>query len=264
MRLPTLFVPHGAPTFALHPGEVGAALVAAVRCWPIPRAILVVSAHWETLEPTVGGAASPLTVHDFYGFSEELYALDYPAVGDRVVAERVVSLLRGHGFAAQISLAQGLDHAVWIPLRMMYPTAEIPVIPMSVQSRRDAAFHAELGRALAPLLSEGVLLVASGNLTHNLRHWRESRLNGETQPYVEAFSQWIWQQLQTNNTDVLLNYREYCPDAVSAHPTEEHLLPFFVALGAAGADYRAERLYHGIDERVFAMDSFALWPVRSA
>ena len=260
MTLPTLFVPHGAPTFALHPGAAGATLAAAVHRWPTPRAILVISAHWDTPQPTLGGAASAATVHDYYGFAEALYRLEYPAPGAPVVAEQAATLLNHAGFSASVDPLRGLDHAVWIPLRLMYPNADVPVLPMSIQSRRDPAYHWRLGQALAPLRADGVLLVASGNLTHNLRHWHSSQPGDPPPPYVESFSAWVWQHLQTGNTEALLDYRQCTPDAKDAHPTDEHLLPLFVALGAAGVAYRAERLYHGVAERILAMDSYALWP----
>ncbi len=172
--LPALFVGHGAPTFALDPGAAGAALAAAPDRWPRPRAVLSVSAHWNSSVPRLGGAARPETVHDFWGFPQPLYDLQYPAPGDPDLARRAAELLGQAGLSADIAPHRGLDHAVWIPLRLMYPGAEVPVVPMSIQSRLGPEHHLHLGQVLAPLLTQGVLLVASGNLTHNLGHWHQA------------------------------------------------------------------------------------------
>lgn len=258
--LPVLFVPHGAPTFALNPGAAGAALAAAAARLPKPRAILIVSAHWDTREPTVGAAEDGKTIHDFWGFPEKLYNIDYPAGGNTSVSEAVRAKLADAGFPAHIEAGRGLDHGAWIPLRLMYPQADIPVIPLSLQSPLGPEHHYALGRALADLPTQGILVVASGNLTHNLRDYQLARQDGAPPAYVQAFADWIWAQLETQQIDALLDYREQAPAAARAHPSEEHLLPLHFALGAAGKNWQAERLYSGIDDHVLAMDSFALWP----
>ena len=119
--LPALFVPHGAPTFALRPGAAGAAIATAARQLPLPRAIVIVSAHWDTAEPTVGYAARPETIHDFWGFPEELYALNYPATGCREAADEVVAAIRAAGLPVASDAGRGLDHGAWVPLRLMFP-----------------------------------------------------------------------------------------------------------------------------------------------
>jgi 4,5-DOPA dioxygenase extradiol len=256
--LPALFVGHGAPTFTLDPGAAGAALAAAPDRWPRPRAVLSVSAHWKTSVPTLGGATRPETVHDFWGFPQPLYDLQYPAPGDPDLARRAAELLGQAGLSADIAPHRGLDHAVWIPLRLMYPGAEVPVVPMSIQSRLGPEHHLHLGQALAPLLTQGVLLVASGNLTHNLGHWHQT---GQVSlDYVADFSNWLRERLAGGDVAGLLDYRRIAPGAREAHPTEEHLLPLYAALGAAGTAFRAEPLYRGVSERILAMDSYALWP----
>jgi 4,5-DOPA dioxygenase extradiol len=260
--LPTLFVPHGAPTFALRPGAAGAALAATAARLPRPRAIVVVSAHWETAAPAVGhcaGGGRGRTIHDFWGFPEPLYNIDYPAAGDAVVSEQVLAALATAGFVAQPA-ERGLDHGAWIPLRLMYPAADIPVIPLSLQHGLGPAHHYAVGRALSELPAHDILIVASGNLTHNLRDYQTAHRDKASPAYVAAFADWIAGRLATNDVDALLDYRSLAPDAARAHPSEEHLLPLFVALGAAGNAWQAERLYSGIDDHVLAMDSFALWP----
>lgn len=260
-RFPALFVAHGAPTMLLRPGPAGAALARAATELPRPSAIVVVSAHWETRVPTIGAAHDFATIHDFYGFPQELYRIRYPARSDRAVADRVEKLLGDAGFATERDDDRGLDHGAWTPLALMFPQADIPVVALSLQSGLGPGHHLRLGRALGPLLADGVLLLASGNLTHNLGDFRLSFSNGGGTPaYVAAFADWMWQELVAGNEDKLLAYRQRAPQAVRAHPSEEHLLPLYVALGAAGVGYRPERLYQGVDSVVLAMDSFAFWP----
>lgn len=258
--LPTLFTGHGAPTYALAPGESGAALAAFARRLPGVRAVLMVSAHWDTPAPAVGGALQPETIHDYWGFPSELYDIEYPVPGAPHLAQRVQGLLAEAGFAARLDADRGLDHGAWIPARVMYPDARLPVLPLSLQSHQDPAYHLRLGAALAPLAGEGVLIVASGNLTHNLRHFMAARLGGQVPAYVKEFQAWMWQRLASNDTAALLAYRQQAPGAVSAHPSDEHLLPLYVALGAAGANARAERIFSGVADAVIAMDSYAFWP----
>lgn len=263
-RLPALFVPHGSPAFILEPGAAGAALRRIAADLPKPRAIVVVSAHWDTAEPTLG-LADPLdTIHDFWGFPAALYDIRYPARNDLAVAEKVRRLLRQAGIEPKQDNGRGLDHGAWTPLLLMYPAADIPVIPLSLQSRLGPEHHYRLGQALAPLLEEGVLVLASGNLTHNLRDYQMAAFNGNQTPaYVGEFAQWISQRVESEDIAGLLDYRAQAPHAVRAHPSDEHLLPLYVALGAAGAGYRAERRYQGIDSVILAMDSYALWPAAS-
>jgi len=254
---PALFVPHGAPTFALRPGAAGAAMVAAVRALPLPRAIIIVSAHWDTVVPTVGFAERPETIHDFWGFPEELYSLRYPATGCREASNEVVAAIRDAGLPVKEDASQGLDHGAWIPLRLMFPDADVPVIPLSIQSRGGPEQACSLGRALAPLARKGFLVIASGNLTHNLRDYQlAARSNGQTPAYVRQFTDWLGEHLQAHDLPALLDYRRQAPGAVQAHPSDEHLLPLFVALGAGGDLPQVERLHAGIDDYVIAMDTY--------
>ncbi|MGE5492756.1 MAG: DODA-type extradiol aromatic ring-opening family dioxygenase [Actinomycetota bacterium] len=259
--LPVLFVPHGAPTFALQPGAAGAALAAAADSLPRPRAIVVVSPHWETANPTVGCAPRLDTIHDYWGFPEPLYGIRYPAEGDRAVAEEVFRRLDEHGFQPRLDDERGLDHGAWIPLRTMFPKGGIPVVPLSIQGGMGPDHHFRLGEALADLPRDGILLVASGNATHNLRDFQMALMQGTGTPgYVSSFADWLWESIAAGDTDSLLGYRQLAPSAARAHPTEDHLLPLHFALGAAGPGYRPERLYSGVDSFVLAMDGYALWP----
>ena len=258
---PALFVPHGAPTFALRPGAAGAALAAAARALARPRAIVIVSAHWDTTAPTVGFADRPETIYDFWGFPEELYTLHYPATGCREAAQEVVAAIEAAGLAAQRDEQRGLDHGAWIPLRLMFPDADVPVIPLSLQSRDGPEAAWRLGRALAPLAARGFLVIGSGNVTHNLRDFQTVvRHGGQTPAYVREFADWMADRLAARDLHVLLDYRRQALGAVQAHPTDEHLLPLYVALGAAGDSARIERFHAGIADYVLAMDAYAFLP----
>lgn len=254
---PALFVPHGAPTFALRPGIVGERLAAIANTLPQPRAIIVVSAHWDTAVPTVGFTERPETIYDFWGFPEALYSLRYPATGCREAAAEVVAVLRTAGLPVERDGKRGLDHGAWIPLRLMFPEADVPVIPLSIQSRGGAEQAYRLGRALAPLTAKGFLVIGSGNITHNLRDYQIAAMTGgQTPAYVRQFSDWLGKQLAAGNVPALLDYRRQAPEGARAHPSDEHLLPVFVAYGAAGESPKTVSLHTGIDDYVIAMDAY--------
>ncbi len=261
MPLAPLFVPHGAPTFALRPGAAGAALSRFAAGLPTPRAIVIVSPHWNTDVPTVGTADRLETIHDFSGFPEELYRLRYPASGCREAADEVVATLAASGLAVREDGRRGLDHGAWIPLRLMFPDAEVPVIPLSLQSRKGPQGAWLLGRALAPLVERGFLIIGSGNVTHNLRDFQRVHLAGGQPPdYVREFPEWLAGRLAARDLPALLDYRRQSPGGIQAHPSDEHLLPLFVALGAAGDGATAQRFHAGIDDYVIAMDAYSFTP----
>lgn len=262
-RLPTLFVPHGSPLWILNPGAAGAAMAAMAASLPRPRAIVIVSAHWDTEMPAVGYAEQPETIYDFWGFPDELYAIRYPAKGSFDAADEVATCLRDAGFPVHADPSQGLDHGAWIPLRLMFPDADVPVVPLSIQSHLGPAHHVALGRALAELPSRGILLLCSGNMTHNLRDLQILRQGGSLphMEYLRAFPEWIAAHVAARDVASLVDYRRLAPYAANAHPTEDHLLPFHVALGAAGEDFEATRFHSGIvDQFVLAMDGYAFTP----
>ena len=262
MNLPTLFLPHGAPTFALRPGAAGAAMARIAADLPRPRAIVIVSPHWETAQPAVGTAGKLDTVHDFYGFPPELYEIHYPATGCPEAAREVASALQAAGLPVAEAREQGLDHGAWIPLRQMYPDADVPVVPLSLQSQLGVQGAYRLGQALAPLTAKGMLVIGSGNITHNLGDYRVARANGgQGFDYVRRFAEWMDGRLQSHDLEALLDYRRQAPDAVRAHPTDEHLQPLYVALGAAGMNAQVAHLHSGISDYVLAMDAYAFTPV---
>jgi 4,5-DOPA dioxygenase extradiol len=250
--LPTLFLSHGSPMHAIQPGAVRAVWEGIARDLPRPKAILIASAHWETNIPALTGVANPETIHDFYGFPKPLYEIQYPAHGAPDVAQKAVELLKKKGFSAVVDPERGLDHGAWSPLLHMYPKADVPVVQVAVQTKLGPQHHLELGRALAPLAAEGVLIIGSGHMTHNLRE----RSSGGPAPYASEFQSWVKEKIDAKDFDSLVNYRELNPNGVRAHPTDEHFLPLFVALGAAGGNYRSERLYDAIEMGSLAMDAY--------
>ena len=253
-----LFVPHGAPTFALNPGAAGAAMSEVVHKLSPPPAIVVVSPHWDTRLPTVSAATQLETIHDFYGFPQALYALQYPAKGSAEVAGKVVAALRCAGLDVTQDSQHGLDHGAWQPLRQMFPDADVPIVPLSMQTHAGPAHAYRVGQALSSLTAQGIWVVASGNITHNLGDWHQAAsTGGQTPAYVQAFADWVHDQLTAQQHTQLLNYRQLSADGRRAHPSEDHLLPLFVALGAAGPDARAQAFYRGISDFVISMDGYA-------
>lgn len=254
--LPSLYISHGSPMTALQPGLTGERLAELAAALPRPKAIVMASAHWLSRRPQVGSAATPETIHDFGGFPAPLYQLRYPAPGSPALAERVMQLLDQAKLTPSADPARGLDHGAWVPLRLLYPDADIPVVPVSIQPELGPAHPYALGQALAPLRDEGVLVIGSGSITHNLHDLRAGYSDERQAPYVKPFIDWIEQKLAAGDIDALLDYRRQAPFAERAHPTDEHLLPLFVALGAAGAQVHAQRIDAGIDMGLLAMDIY--------
>lgn len=227
--LPVGFVGHGAPTLAIDPVR-GAELAAVARSFPAPAAVLVVSAHWETRAPTLGAVQERPLVYDFNGFPEALYRARYPSPGAPDLARRAENLLRPWNVARAVE--RGLDHGAWVPLVHMFPSAERPVLQLSLPSRLPGAELLKIGAALAPLRTEGVFILGSGSLTHNLRL---SRYEDPAPPPAWAieFDQWVEGVLDRWDIDALADYRRRAPALHVAHPTEEHFLPLLIAAGAA-------------------------------
>lgn len=254
-RQPVVFVSHGAPTLALEPGPARGALAALGASLPRPRSILVVSAHWETAQHAVGGSRQPETIHDFYGFPQALYAMRYPAPGAPALAARVVALLGAAGLVAQTA-DRGLDHGAWVPLALMFPDAGIPVTQLSLQTAGGTAHHWRVGELLRPLRDEGVLILASGSVTHNLGEFGRHHYGGEAPAWVTDFNDWLHARLLGGEREALLDYRSGAPHAVRNHPTPEHLLPLFVAAGAATPGVVPRRVHAGYTYGVIGMDAY--------
>lgn len=241
---PALFVSHGAPTLAIEQNDTVEFLKRLGGELGRPESILCVSAHWNTDAPAVSGVERPETIHDFGGFPDELYRMRYPAPGAPDLAGRVRELLGKAGLACTVSPTRGLDHGAWVPLKLIYPDADVPVTQLSVQPLLGPEHHLRMGRALAPLREEGVLILATGSATHNL-----SRIGrGEVPPaWASEFDEWLFRKISDGALEELLDYRRLAPHAAVAHPTDEHLLPLFVALGAGAGESatRGRSLHRG-------------------
>ncbi|MBT9548046.1 MAG: dioxygenase [Candidatus Sericytochromatia bacterium] len=239
-RLPAFFIPHGGgPCFfmdwTMGPADTWDGLAAWLRqmadqVGQRPSAILVISAHWETPAVTITGHARPELIYDYYGFPEHTYHLTYPAPGAPALAKQIQTLLNAADIPAQVDAERGYDHGVFIPLKLIYPDAEIPVLQISLRADLDPAFHHQLGQALAPLREQGVLLIGSGMSFHNLRVFGR-----DVRPQAREFDTWLSQAVAQTSTDRAeqLNAWGQAPSGRFSHPREEHLLPLMVIAGAA-------------------------------
>jgi 4,5-DOPA dioxygenase extradiol len=253
-----IFLSHGAPYLPLVDHPASRFLRELSSYAGTPKAIVVVSAHFETRRPTFTSGARNTTIHDFRGFPPALYELTYTPPGAPNLAAKALRLLGERGIEGDLDGARGLDHGAWVPLILAYPDAAIPVIELSVQPAESPAYHYAVGQALAPLANEGVLVLASGSYTHNLHEFFAAGARGNEEPaWVTEFADWFDAALSAGDIDSLFHYRERAPFAVENHPTEEHLLPLFVALGAAGVPASVKRLHQSTDRGVLRLDAFA-------
>lgn len=266
--LPPVFVSHGSPMTALEPGTTGPfwrRLGPALHGLGVrPRAIVAVSAHTLAREPVVLAAARHGTVHDFGGFPQALYRLRYDCDGAPELATQVERLLADAGIPVQQSASGGLDHGIWIPLRTVFPDADVPVVPLGWPPHWSPAQLFALGQALAPLTREGVWILASGSITHNLglvfQRGGMPSLDAPEMPDSAAFRSWWVQRCERADWPVLLDYRQQAPAARDMHPTDEHLLPWFVAAGAGGTTAPPHRLHNGLTYGCLGMDAYAFGP----
>lgn len=256
LRLPSLFVSHGSPMMALEDSPTARFLDHLGESLPRPRAVLVASAHFMANSPTVTATRLPETIHDFGGFPKPLYEIQYPVDGAPVLAREVFRHLADAGFEPRLDDRTGIDHGTWVPMRRMYPQADIPVVALSVDPARTAEWHYRLGSALAPLREEGVLVIGSGGFSHNLRELDWQHADSPMYPWVQAFTDALSGKLLAGDVEGALDWQSL-PEARRNHPTTEHLYPLYVALGAGGADARATRLHHAVQMGGMAMDAFA-------
>jgi 4,5-DOPA dioxygenase extradiol len=257
--LPTLFISHGSPMTAIMDSPARHFLETLGTLLPRPDAIIVASAHWETAAPEVNSVAANATIHDFYGFPQALFDLTYNAPGDPALAAEMSTLLRNAGFSPRTDTTRGLDHGAWVPLLLAYPDARIPVLQLSIQTRLGTRHHLALGAALQSLRSKNILIIGSGSFTHDLRRFRGGRaaLDAPETPDITAFSTWMDSHIQSADLAALADYRRLAPFADDEHPTEEHLLPLYVALGAAGPGSQATRLHSSVEFGFLRMDTYA-------
>jgi 4,5-DOPA dioxygenase extradiol len=255
-RLPTLFLSHGAPDLPLRDGVVTEFLRSLHHHFSKPKAILVISAHWYSEMPMVSAAVAPRTIYDFSGFPAELYKLNYPAPGSPELADRVVTLLNQAGMSAQIDPSRGFDHGTWTPLMLVYPAADIPVVQLSIQYYQNVNYHYQLGQALEILRQEGVLIIGSGSATHNLRAF-STEYDAAPPSWVQQFDHWLADAIARQDWPHLMQYRQLAPYAQENHPTEEHLLPLFVVLGATGSAAKGVQLHRSYTYGAFSMAAYA-------
>jgi len=255
--LPSLFLSHGSPMLAVEDSPAGRFLDGLGAELPRPRAIVIASAHFPAPGPSLGAAEHPATVHDFNGFPAPLYEIRYPAPGDASLADAIAGRLADAGLAPKLLPAQGLDHGIWVPLRRMYPQADIPVVPLSVDPHGDAAHHLAVGRALAPLRDDGVLVIGSGGFVHNLGDLNWGDRDAPMPTWASEFSSWMREKLAAGDLDSLLGWEALAPNARRAHPTVEHLMPLFVALGVGGDSAGVRVLHRSREFGSLALDAFA-------
>lgn len=265
--LPALFLSHGAPSLPIEDRPASRFLTALgvrLRTAPRrPRAILIVSAHHEAQGAEVSLAARPETIHDFGGFPDALRAMRHPAPGDPALARRVADLLHGAGLPVRTHPTRGLDHGAWTPLTLMDPAARIPVVSLSISPGHDARWHFAMGRALAPLREDGVLIIGSGAATHNLRAFFTRRFVVDDElPEARGFADALAATLESGVWDTVLDG----PDAIEGgrfnHPTDDHIMPLYVAMGAGGAG--ARRIHASTNHGVIAMDAYAFGETSAA
>ncbi|KAJ4775723.1 hypothetical protein LUZ62_059980 [Rhynchospora pubera] len=255
----TFFISHGAPTLVIDDGIPARKFL---QSWKssimqeLPKAILMVSAHWDTDAPTVNLVQGPNdTIYDFYGFPSKMYKLKYPAPGAPDLAKKVKELLNTSGFGPiEEEKNRGLDHGAWVPLMLMYPEANIPVCQLSVQSRKGAEHHYKMGKALAPLREEGVLILGSGNATHNMRYIGPD--DGPIAKWASDFDTWLKEACINGRYEDLNNYEAKAPSARISHPWPDHLVPLHVALGAAGEQAKGELIHHSWTNRTISYASY--------
>ena len=256
-RMPSLFVSHGSPMTAIQPSAARDFFLSFAQELPRPKAILIATAHFESAAPLLSTDEKPAMIYDFGGFPQPLFEIVYPAPGSPAVAERAAEALHAAGHDAYGVSDRGFDHGTWVPLSLMYPDADIPVVQISVQPELGAAHHMEIGRALAPLRDEGVLVIGSGSLTHNLYELSRSgrQFDAPVRDWVVEFTDWIAQTLEAGSAEDIAHYRQRVPFARENHPTDEHFLPLPFAMGAGGGA-KGQRVHASYEYGLLAMDAY--------
>ena len=263
-----MFISHGSPLMALQPREAGAFMQrlgpAIDAAFGRPKAVLAVSAHTLARTPLLLAAARHEAVYDFGGFDDALYTLRYDAPGAPALAAQAEALLRERGIEVQRIEQGGLDHGIWTPLRYMWPQADVPVLPLAFVPDWSPRRLFDFGAALAPLAAEGVLIMGTGSITHNLRRVFAGGLRADPGgPEIAesaAFRGWFAHESRRRDWDALFDYRRQAPHAVDMHPSDEHLLPWYVAAGAGGREAAPLRLHDSLTYGCLGMDAYAFGP----
>jgi 4,5-DOPA dioxygenase extradiol len=258
---PALFVAHASPMLALEREGHARALSAFGERFPNPAGIAIVSAHWEAPGPIrVTAAPRPSLIYDFGGFPRPLYEMTYPAPGSPALAIEIVGMLGQAGIAAVPEQRRGWDHGVWIPLRLLYPDASVPVVEISLPVPREPELVAEVGKALAPLRDRGILLVGSGGIVHNLRLAQLDRKEGPADGWARRFDDWVREKVERRDLPGLASYRERAPYAERAVAESEHFDPLFFPFGAARPDDELEEVNRGFEHANLSLSSYAFIP----
>jgi len=256
--LPALFVSHGAPTVALEKDDYARALADFGARTTRPEAVIVVSAHWEAVGPVrVNTVDRPGLIYDFAGFPREMYSLDYPAPGAPALAVEVLRRLGSAGVDAVAEAKRGWDHGVWVPLRLLYADAAIPVLELSLPVPRDPERLFRIGQALGPMRTRGALIVGSGGIVHNLSLLRWSGKEAAVDEWARAFDDWVNERLEGRVVEELLQYRLRAPHADLAVPTSEHFDPLFFVLGATSEGERPSPVFSGFQYGNLSMRTVA-------
>ncbi|MDY6903609.1 MAG: class III extradiol ring-cleavage dioxygenase [Thermodesulfobacteriota bacterium] len=254
--VPVLFISHGPPTILLMDTPAGEFLKQLGGQIPPPDAILCISAHWEAVKPTVSAGVRSGIIHDFSG-PPQLFDQAYPAPGSPGLADKAVALLAAAGINAEQNPERGLDHGAWVPLKLMFPAADIPVVQLAIQTEKDPSHHFELGKALRPLRENGILIIGSGGAVHNLYEIQGHKINDEPVAYAAAFDKWLREKLTTGQTDQLIDYQQFAPEPGQSHPfPAEHFLPLFVSLGAGLPGEKAIRIHQGFMYGTLSMAAY--------
>ncbi len=258
-RFPSLYISHGSPMVMLENSSARDFLSGYGAELGKPTAILIASAHFEARAPLLTADAKPEMIYDFGGFPRPLFEMKYPAPGSPELALRAAKMLGEAGIEAHPTKNRGFDHGTWVPLKLMYPDADIPVVQLSIQTNLGGEHHVALGRALAPLRDEGVLIIGSGSITHNLRELMRTRakLDAPTPAWVTQFDEWAREKAETGALDDIAHYLERAPYARENHPSADHYLPLPFAMAAAGEGAKGKRVHSSSQYGVLMMDTYA-------
>lgn len=262
---PPLFLSHGAPNMALHDTPVRQFMMTLGQEYQKPDAIVVASAHFETDDVCVVTDPNPEMIYDFRGFEPELYEMNYPAPGHTALADEVADLLETGGLNPKRLEKRGYDHGTWVPFSLVWPKADIPIVQVSISPDKSPDHHYRIGEALSGLPQRNIAVVGTGNITHNLQalfgKGRDAELDANIKSWVEKFLAWFDSEIESGNADNLMNYREEAPFAAENHPTDEHLLPIYVAMGAAGEEQKARKIHASYEFDFLAMDAWEFAPL---
>jgi 4,5-DOPA dioxygenase extradiol len=252
-----LFISHGSPMMAVENSKTSRFLQQLGQQRPTPKAIVVFSAHLDVADDVVITAgAQPETVHDFYRFPDELYQIHYPAPGEPVLAQQIANTFTNAGIKVNLDPTHGWDHGVWIPLRLMYPQANIPIVQISINSRVGAEKNYQYGQLLAALKHDNILILGSGGISHNLGEIFRQPKTPNGVDMMNQFTKWVEEKLANNDTQSLLNYLQLAPFAKFNHPTQEHFLPLIAVLGASEASV-AKKIHQDVEYELLALDAYS-------